>query len=275
LPRRVRTLSAGIPSKIEGGDAVRDDPGYFRFRIGPGFFAHLFKAVFQQHHRELIAALRPLIPEDAIVFDVGAHAGQFAKLFAALAPRGMVFAFEPGSYARFILRAAIRLNRTRNVRIMPFALGDRGGIATLTVPVKRSGSYGFGLSHLGRSDGRPAEFELVPVARLDEVADGLRLARLDFIKADIEGFEHRLIEGARASLARFRPALMLEMDDARLSRAGDRLDTLWQALLDLGYRPHRLAPGHPPCAAPEPGDILWLAEAAASDAGRERAKADN
>ena len=115
--------------------------------------------------------MRTVIPEDGVVFDVGAHAGQFAKLFARLAPRGFIYAFEPGSYARFILRIALRLNGIGNVAVLPLALGDRSGVALLTVPVKRSGSYGFGLSHLGHDDGRrTAETEAVTTKAQEEVA---------------------------------------------------------------------------------------------------------
>lgn len=231
---------------------------WFLGRVTPGFFAHLFKAVCKQHHRALLPLLAPLVAKDAVVFDVGAHAGQFAKLFARLAPRGRVYAFEPGSYARAILRVAIRLNRLGNVAILPLALGDRCGVAVLTVPVKRSGSYGFGLSHLGAGGGRPAEVELVSLATLDAVVEALQLDRLDFIKADIEGFELRLIEGAAASLARLRPVLLLEMNEAHLARAGDSFAAAWQRLLDLGYRPYE-AGTRPdvPLTSPREGDVLW------------------
>ena len=231
---------------------------YFRFRLNPGFFAHLFKAVFKQHHRALEPLLRTLVPADGIVFDVGAHAGQFSKLFARVAPRGFVFAFEPGSYARVILRCAVRLNGLRNVAVLPFALGDRSGLALLSVPVKRSGSYGFGLSHLGATEARPAEIEAVALATLDEAAAALGIARLDLVKADIEGFELRLVMGARATLARFRPALLLELDDAHLARAGDTLAAAWEALTALGYRPFTATRERTPLAAPTGGDVLWL-----------------
>ncbi|HXP30433.1 MAG TPA: FkbM family methyltransferase [Stellaceae bacterium] len=234
---------------------------YFRARLTPGFAAHLFKAVFKQHHRELLPLLRPLIAEDAVIFDVGAHAGQFAKLFARLAPKGMVFAFEPGSYARAILRTAVRLNRLGNVAILPLALGERCGVAMLSVPVKRSGSYGFGLSHLGRDDGaRPVEVEAVAVATLDAVADALALERLDFIKADIEGFELRLLRGAAATLRRLKPALLLEMNAAHLARAGDTLDEAWRFLLELGYQPYEAGTSAKPApiTALREGDVLWL-----------------
>lgn len=231
---------------------------YYRFRFNPGFFAHLFKAIFKQHHRALAPLVRTLVPEDGIVFDVGAHAGQCTKLFARLAPSGLVVAVEPGSYARLILRTALRLNRLRNVAVLPMALGERSGVALLSVPVKRSGSYGFGLSHLGAADARTAEVEAVAVATLDDVAASLGLERLDLIKADIEGYELRLVMGARATLARFRPALLLELDDGHLARAGDTLAAAWNTLAALGYRPYEPTPARTPLASPTGGDVLWL-----------------
>jgi FkbM family methyltransferase len=176
-----------------------------------------------------------------------------------MAPGGFVYAFEPGSYARAILRAALRFNRIANVAVLPLALGAASGVGVLTVPVKRSGSYGFGLSHLGRDDGRyAAEIEAVPVATLDDVAAALALDRLDLIKADIEGFELRLVRGGEATLQRFKPALLLELDDAHLARAGDTLAAAWAALEALGYRPHAATVAHPDLSTPQPGDVLWL-----------------
>lgn len=230
----------------------------FRFRLNPGFFAHLFKAIFKQHHRALIPTLRSAIAPDAVVFDVGAHAGQFTKLFARMAPQGRVYAFEPGSYARAILRTAVRANRLANVTILPLALGEKNGVAVLTVPVKASGSYGFGLAHIGDHGGGAAEIELVGLATLDEVAAALQIERLDFLKADIEGYELRLIRGARQTLARFKPALLIEIDETRLARAGDSITLIWNELLALGYRPCEASAAQTPLAEPRGGDVLWL-----------------
>jgi len=232
------------------------DP-YFRFRVTPGFFAHVFKAVAKQHHKPLAPMLRRVIPEDAIVFDVGAHAGQFTKLFAKLAPKGFVYSFEPGTYARTILRIGIRANRLRNVAILPVALGARSGVAMLSVPVKKSGSYGFGLSHIGAPD-RPGEREAVAMTTLDEAAEALALTRLDFVKADIEGYELQLILGAARTLARLKPALLIEIDPTRLARAGDSMQALWAALVARHYRAVEPTVAQTPIAAPRGGDVLWL-----------------
>jgi FkbM family methyltransferase len=234
---------------------------YFSFRMRRGFFFHLLKAVTKQHHKEMLPLLRSVIPEDGVVFDVGAHAGQFAKLFARIAKKGFVFACEPGTYARTILRIAVRLNGFRNIAILPMALGSAPGVSQLSMPVKKSGNYGFGLSYVGGADGtREVESELISITTLDGLVDVLKLERLDFIKADIEGFELRMIEGGKQTLARFKPALMLELEEKHLTRAGDTLNTAWQTLTGLGYRPYELNEQRTPISSPRSGDILWLAK---------------
>ncbi len=223
------------------------------------FAAHLFKALVRQHH----GALRPLlgghVGPGAVVIDAGAHAGQFTKLFAALAPGGRVYAFEPGAYARRILDTVVRFKRLDNVEVVAAALGDEDGEATLTHPLKARGSLGFGLAHLGGDGegGGRALCESVPVTTLDRFAGAAGLRRLDFVKADVEGWEVRLVRGARATLERFRPALLLELGQSHLARAGDAPEEAWRLLGPLGYHAFRLS-GPPAPVAGFAGDADYL-----------------
>ena len=234
---------------------------YFRWAVTPSYLAHLFKAVVKQHHKSWGAAVRRLLPEDGVAFDIGAHAGQYAKLLSRLVPRGQVFAFEPGSYARSILRVALYVNRCRNVAIVPLALGEREGTAMLTLPVKRSGAYGFGLAHLGRDTRwRDMRRDIVALTTIDRFAALAELARLDFIKADIEGWEMHAMRGGLDTIRRFRPVIMLEMVETALARGGDDLAAAYRMLGELGYRPAMLA-GYgrlQPVERPVEGDIWWL-----------------
>src|SRR5579875_3762882 len=97
----------------------------------------------------MLPLLRPLIPADAVVLDVGAHAGQYAKLFARLARGGKVYAIEPQSYARRILSAAIRLNRVHKFVTQPLADFPEYDAATLAMQIKANSSSGFRLANLG------------------------------------------------------------------------------------------------------------------------------
>lgn len=212
--------------------------------------------------------LQPFVPADAVVCDVGAHAGQFARLFAAMAPRGHVYAFEPGAYARSVLEPALRLRRVANVTVVPCGLADEEGSLELQVPVKRSGSLGFGLAHLGQPDGRhPVQREAIALTTLDLFAHDRGLERLDFIKADIEGWEIRMLDGASETLARFRPALLLELVAGSLERADDSPEDAWDILRPLGYRSRPLSP-RLDAAAPGfagNGDYLFWCEGGGDD----------
>jgi FkbM family methyltransferase len=223
------------------------------------FWAHLFKAITRQHHTELIPILRPVLPRDGIVFDVGAHAGQMAKLFAIMAPEGHVFAFEPGAYALSILRPMVRLKGRGRISIDPIAFGAAPGTLTLSTPIKKSGSLGFGLSHLGQGgEGGNVFSHDVAVETVDGYVAAKGLKRLDLIKADIEGWEMQLLLGAIETLARLRPVVFLEAVDFYLARAGDSRTALWAFMSERDYRPHRLEPGLPPFDPEADGDVVWI-----------------
>lgn len=225
------------------------------------FIAHAYKAAVKQHHQDLLPAFRALIPPDGVVFDVGAHAGQFAKLFARLTPNGVVYSFEPGRYARMVLMLAMGLNRVGNVRIFPFGLSDKPARLDLCLPIKRSGSFGFGLGHLGGKscENRAVVSESVDLVTLDGFMSVFPLDRLDLIKADIEGWEMRMMVGGVETLKRFKPVLWLELVDGHLGRAGDSVLSFWAFLENLGYKPF-LAQADGSFQAvdsPREGDIVW------------------
>ncbi len=239
---------------------VRTRP--YRWRLSGSFVAHLFKAATQQHHRALAPTIARLVPAEAVVLDIGAHAGQFTKLFARAVPAGRVYAFEPGSYARSILRSVVWLHRLGNVEIVPVALGAADGLAHLNIPLKHRGSYGFGLSHLGTAADRwpMVATELVALTTIDAVAAALALNRVDFIKADIEGWELALLRGAEETLRRFRPVLLIELSEAHLARAGDRLGDAFAFMDRLGYAAFELMPSGElnPVASPHDGDFWFI-----------------
>jgi FkbM family methyltransferase len=222
------------------------------------WLAHLIKAATQQHHLELKPLFAPYVPADAVVLDVGAHAGQFAKLFARMATRGRVYAFEPSAYARSILQPALAFNRIANVTVVPMGLSDARSEAVLHTPLKRSSAMGFGTAHLGAAEAGAAADQTVALDRLDDFAAREGIARLDFVKADIEGWEMRALAGGEAALMRFRPALFLEVDGALMTRAGDTPAGLFAWLAERGWRAFRSPSREAAPAWSGAGDYLFL-----------------
>ena len=241
----------------------------FRFRdLGwrakATYIAHAFKAAAKQHHREMAPVLRRFIGEDAIVFDIGGHSGQFAKLFAKIARRGRVYTFEPSAYALSILGLGVRASGLGNITVVPVGLGDAPGTHTLTTPLKERGSRGYGLAHLGVGGdmGRSTVTQEVRITTIDAFAAEEGVERLDFIKADVEGWELRMLLGGARTIGRTRPVLMIELEATHLPRAGDTLEGAWDTLLSWGYKPWLWLGGEELESIPGPrsGDAFWLPE---------------
>jgi FkbM family methyltransferase len=230
-----------------------------------GWIIHVLKSSTRNDHLAWQSTLRRVVSEDGTAIDVGAHGGQFTQLLAGIVHRGHVIAIEPSSYARSVLTAALWVRRVSNVTVVQTALGAAHGVAMLDTPIKKAGDMGYGLAHIaaGSEDaGGERVREPVTVTTLDALVDTLRLPRVDFIKADVEGYEAALIAGARRTLKRHRPPLLLEHDARHLARAGSSLNQLWVALIALGYRPHILVKGDLVSVRgdePVQGDVLWLA----------------
>lgn len=229
------------------------------FRQRSDWVAHILKAGFQQHHKELRPVFAPYIAEDSTVIDIGAHAGQFARLFAGMAPKGRVWSFEPSSYARSVMTAAAKVRRIDNISLQPFGLSDAPGELVLHTPVKKKGGLGFGAAHLGEDDGaRPTVSETVKLVTLDSFVAEHGLARVDFIKADVEGWELHALRGGEQTLARFRPVLFLEVSDAHLVRAGESAQGLMDWLAARGYAARSVPDLKPVERYTEAADLLFV-----------------
>ena len=206
------------------------------------YLAHLFKALTRHHHLEYLPILNECLKSDSIIIDVGAHAGQFTKLFSALVPEGHVYAFEPGGYASSILMKVIHLHRLKNVTHINKGLGKQYKKEILNIPVKQSGSLGFGLSHIGnnKQDVRTTISETIEIIMLDTFAENENLEKINFIKADIEGWEMQLLLGAKSIIQKWHPILTLEVNRRFMERAEDTPEQLWKFLSDNGYEIFRL-----------------------------------
>lgn len=232
-------------------------PTYYRFRPTFGFLSHLYKSTTFQDHKALIPMISRHLPTDGVAIDVGAHGGQVTRLLAGIASNGLVLAVEPSSYSRAILRVALWLRRVRNTVVFAGALGSTNGTATIHTPLKRYRDMGYGLANLV-SGGADAISEPVAMVTLDCLVAEFGLKRVDFIKADIEGYEGAMLAGAKSVLDTYRPAVFLEMNDEFLRRAGSSLNGLWSDLKGLGYIPHSVSGAAIANPADALGDVLWI-----------------
>lgn len=143
---------------------------------------------------------RVVRPGDVVV-EAGANIGGHTILFSKLVGNGgRVVAFEPQRLIYQMLCGNLAINSLENVWALQVALGDKEETASVeTVPMNVGGA-----TLCNASPGR----EVFPVQTLDQY----HLPRVDFIKADVEGYEGKLLAGARETIDRCRPILYLEND---------------------------------------------------------------
>jgi FkbM family methyltransferase len=166
-----------------------------------------------------------LVRPGAVVVEAGANIGALTvPLARRLGRDGLLYAFEPQIPVFQLLCANLALNELLNVQALNAACGarpDRIGVRRID-PARPGNFGGVSLDQIAGGTGMR-----VPVERLDDALDP---PRLDLIKADIEGMERELIEGARGLIARFRPLLYVEAHHAAHAPALIRL------LGELDYR---------------------------------------
>lgn len=147
-----------------------------------------------------------------VAVDAGAHVGfwsfYLAKYFAE------VHAFEPVAE----LAACFRENvRDAHVVLHEVALGKKKGFVEMAATADNTG-----MSHV-----RAAGSGSTPIEKLDS----FELTDVDLIKIDVEGYEKFVLEGARRTILRCKPVIVLEQKPHAERYAVGRYDA-------VGYLQH-------------------------------------
>ncbi len=138
------------------------------------------------------------VPGPLVVFDVGANRGEYAsELARRLGPRASIFCFEPSKATYDELRE--RVAGLANVRTFNLGMSDKVETLTLyTTDASNALSSIYGDNPLTAFASR----EEVTLGTLATFCADEGIDRIDFLKLDIEGHEHKALVGARPLLER-------------------------------------------------------------------------
>lgn len=204
---------------------------------------------------DTVRLVEKLLEKDMVVMDVGAHVGQYTLVASKLVGEGgQVHSFEPDPLTFDWLKTNVEANRLQNVTVSQTAVaGDQGPKRLFYSKVRDIGSNS--LAEQGNYS-RSGRWCVVPCTTLDAYARAHGLSRIDFIKADVEGAELGMLQGARGILGSAEPpVLLLEFEEERqrafgssCARLAEELDrygySLWK--IDEHLEPYSPGPGDPP-----------------------------
>jgi FkbM family methyltransferase len=156
-------------------------------------------------------------PGDIIV-DIGAGRGEDAFAFSrAVGPQGRVLAVEAHPETFLYLRKTCEYNRLENVRVINLAIADAPG----EVLISTAPDY---LANAISTRPSPGSYP-VPAETLDNLFDREGIARVDFLKMNIEGAETAALRGLARWCSRVSSVCIACHDFLADSGGGDHLRT--------------------------------------------------
>jgi FkbM family methyltransferase len=179
--------------------------------------------------------LRACAGKGGTVIDVGANIGFYTLESAvAVGSLGRVISIEAAPSHLHSLRQNLELNNMKNVSIVGSAVGDASGHAMLTLPRGNN----LGMFTLGEVEGEEAY--RVIISTIDDLLEKQNVQSVDLIKMDIEGSEFKALHGAAKTFQRFRPSLLIELNELALRRCGSSSQAVKGLLTEMGYRGWRI-----------------------------------
>jgi FkbM family methyltransferase len=147
----------------------------------------------EAHWRDATAALE-FVPDDrrALCVQAGGNFGVWPWLLAPHFKQVVTFEPHPTNYG--LMRQ--NLHGTDNIETLPFGLGAQHGSVQLRTSRRNHGAHRLDFNESG-------EIEVVTL-------DSLNLPALDLLDLDIEGAEPYALEGAKDTIARFKPVIVVE-----------------------------------------------------------------
>ncbi len=162
--------------------------------------------LYGEYSEDEVMLFRQLVKPGHVVLEAGSNIGTLTVPLAMMATTsGKVIAIEPQRSLFNILCGNLALNGLLNVQPVRAALGAAAGRVSMPI-LDYNLHENFGSVGIDTPNKGPAEE--VPLTTIDD----MKLDGLDFLKADVEGSETAVLQGATETIDRFRPILFIEND---------------------------------------------------------------
>lgn len=167
------------------------------------------------------------LKRDSVIFDIGANIGIHSTYFSNIASEGKVYSFEPSvSTYQLLLKNAFG---HKNIIPINSAVSDRTSITKFFDCDDNALSS---LKDTQRSSIRTTYDVLC--FKFDDFIDFFSIARLDFVKIDVEGFEYEVLRGMKNTVMKFKPIIFCEVYGGKNSNKNP--EATLKYIEDLNYK---------------------------------------
>lgn len=157
------------------------------------FVSDVIRETDDFYEADILEHVAPLVGTGVVV-DAGANIGNHTAFLATFSAAARIHAFEPFPANVPLLRRNV--GGFHHVTIHPVALGARYGSVRMAL---WSSNYG----HAMVDAGGDIAVEAMPL-------DAMELEDVTLLKVDVEGHERQVLDGARRTIDRWRPFILIE-----------------------------------------------------------------
>ena len=159
--------------------------------------------------------------EHYIVFDLGANVGLFS-LLTSLKTKNKIYAFEPSKLNYHYLKNNIKNFGAKNIIPINKGIAEKSSKREFYIGSENHAAYSF-CKERGNNLGSYKK-ETVGLVSVDDFVRKMGLKKVDLIKTNIEGYELKFIEGAKETIKRFKPKMIISAyhnvgDKVKISKA--------------------------------------------------------
>ncbi|MDR1361960.1 MAG: FkbM family methyltransferase, partial [Holosporaceae bacterium] len=178
-----------------------------------------------------------LLKKDDVFIDVGANMGYFSLLISqTLNENGHIYALEPSKRDFDRLAENIELNDLGDtISHYRYAVTDAKGSAELQIATEERNALNTLGSDFSVSGLEKICTETVPTISLDEFVAEEGISKVNVIKLDVEGSELKALMGARKTIQKHKPTIMLGLNVAALKACGADIQKIESLLQELDY----------------------------------------
>jgi|GEM_PF-7134201 len=189
---------------------------------------------FYEPEEKIILNLLEKQPPGCVI-DVGLNLGQYSLPMSKLSNVNSIIAFEPQTIVAKVIKFTLKALKVKKVYVYEMFAGKEKGFVSINLKNKDNSHRGQEVfMDLSAND----DTLKIAVNSLDNVvAERKDCSNVIFIKADVEGAEMQVLAGTVGIIEKFKPLVMLELQDKYLARFSNSLTEVIAWMQEKGYYP--------------------------------------